>query len=188
MSETLKLRTAAFGGFNRQDVVDYIESSAREHTAQINALRAELKDAQDRLTAMEDEKARADALTERCNALSAQVEELTPLQQEVEQLRAQVESYRPQAEAFCSLKDTVANIEMEAHTRANQLVQNAEKEATAKRQKAGEMLDQMMSEYGSVGQKANASITDVICKLTDLRASLASLGQLQEQMGAEGNE
>ena len=29
MSETLKLRTTAFGGFQRQDVVDYIEQSAR---------------------------------------------------------------------------------------------------------------------------------------------------------------
>ena len=41
MSETLKLRTTAFGGFQRQDVVDYIEQSAREHAAQLNALRRE---------------------------------------------------------------------------------------------------------------------------------------------------
>ena len=45
--ETLKLRTATFGGFQRQDVVDYIESTAREHAAQLNALRAELKQAQE---------------------------------------------------------------------------------------------------------------------------------------------
>ena len=141
MSETLKLRTATFGGFNRQDVVDYIESTAREHTAQLNTLRAELKDATEKLTVLEGEKARADALTERCATLTARVDELAPLEQEVETLRGQVETYRPQAESFAALKDTVANIELDARTRASQLVQEAETEAQAKRRKAEQLGD-----------------------------------------------
>ena len=74
--ETLKLRTATFGGFQRQDVVDYIESTAREHAAQLNALRAELKQAQEKADALEGEKARADALSQRCEDLTARVDEL----------------------------------------------------------------------------------------------------------------
>ena len=76
--ETLKLRTATFGGFQRQDVVDYIESTAREHAAQLNALRAELKQAQEKADALEGEKARADALSQRCEGLAARVDELAP--------------------------------------------------------------------------------------------------------------
>ena len=188
MSETLKLRTATFGGFNRQDVVDYIESTAREHTAQLNALRAELKDVTEKLTVLEGEKARADALTERCATLTARVDELAPLEQEVETLRGQVETYRPQAESFAALKDTVANIELDARTRASQLVQEAETEAQTKRRKAEQLLDELMQEYSTVGQKANTAITDVICKLTDLRASLANLGELQARMEAADHE
>ena len=188
MSEILKLRTTAFGGFNRQDVVDYIESSARDHTAQLSALRAELKDAQDKLTELEGEKARADALTERCNNLSAQVEALSPLEQEVIQLRKKVAAYQPQAEAFAALKDSVANIEMDARTRASQVVADAEQEAKNKRVIAETMLDRVMEEYSTVGQRADTAITDVICKLTDLRASLAGLGALRERVGMNDNE
>lgn len=184
MSETIKLRTTAFGGFARQDVVDYIEQSAREHAAQLNSLRAELKESQDRLAAMQGEKARADALEERCDALTARVAELEPLEAEVAGLRAEVERMKPQAEAYAALGATVAEIELDARTRAAQMVQAAEEEAEAKRAQAQALLDQVMAEYTRVGSSANSAISDVITKLTELRASLAGLTALQDGMGA----
>ena len=45
-----------------------------------------------------------------------------------------------------------------------------------------------MTEYSRVGTSANSAITDVICKLTDLRASLSNLSTLQEQMGGQDHE
>lgn len=185
MSETLKLRTTAFGGFARQDVVDYIEQSAREHAAQLNALRAELKAAQEKLSVLRGEQLRADAMSQRCDALSRRVEELEPLEEEVVSLRAQVEELKPQAEAYVTLKATLADIELDARTRAAQLVSAAEEEAEAKRRQAQALLDQVMAEYTRVGTSANSAITDVICKLTDLRASLAGLTALQDEMGEE---
>jgi DNA repair exonuclease SbcCD ATPase subunit len=182
MSETLKLRTTTFGGFHRQDVVDYIESTAREHAAQLNALRAELKQAQEQLHALEGEKTRADALELRCQELSARVDELSPLEEEVTTLRTQVEEYRPQAEAYGELKESVASIELDARTRAAQLVQEAEEDSANKRKKAQELLDQVLSEYSQVGNGANAAISDAICKLTDVRASLSRLGELRTQL------
>lgn len=187
MSETLKLRTTAFGGFQRQDVVDYIEQSAREHAAQLNALRAELKQAQEALTTLEGEKARADALSRRCDALSVRVDALSPLEKEVESLRTQVEQYRPQAEAYRELKDRLAGIELDAQTRAAQLLHQAEEEAESKRREAQALLDRVMTEYSQLGTSADSAITDVICKLTDLRASLSNLTALQDQMGGEGH-
>ena len=39
MSEpTNQFRTAAFGGFQKQDVQEYLEKSAREHAEKLNAL------------------------------------------------------------------------------------------------------------------------------------------------------
>ncbi len=185
MSETLKLRTTAFGGFQRQDVVDYIENSAREHAAQLNALRAELKQTQEQLAVLQGEKARADALAVRCDDLSARVDELSPLETEVAELRRQVAEYQPQAEAYDTLKGSLAEIELDARSRAAQLVQDAEEESAAKRGQAQALLDQVLGEYGRVGENANAAITDVICRLTDLRASLASLSQLRTDLEAD---
>lgn len=187
MSETLKLRTTAFGGFQRQDVVDYIEQTAREHAAQLNALRAELKQAQEKLSALEGEKARADVLAQRCEDLSARVDALAPLEGETETLRAQVEEYRPQAEAYRELKDRLAGIELDAQARAAQLLHQAEEEARAKRAEAQVLLDRVLNEYSRLGTSADSAITDVICKLTDLRASLAGLSDLQAQMGGDNN-
>lgn len=188
MSETLKLRTTAFGGFQRQDVVDYIEQSAREHAAQLNALRAELKQAQASLATLEGEKARADALAQRCDALSQRVDALAPLEEEVKSLRSQVAEYQPQAQAYQELRDRLAGIELDAHTRAAQLVHEAEEEAAEKRSQAQTLLDQVMAEYSRVGTSADSAITDVICKLTDLRASLSHLSALQEQLGGQDHE
>ena len=92
MSETLKLRTTAFGGFQRQDVVDYIEQSAREHAAQLNALRAELKQAQESLATLEGEKARADAL--------AQAPFCAPRADAADELRALMEQILEEEAAF----------------------------------------------------------------------------------------
>lgn len=180
MSETLKLRTTAFGGFARQDVVDYLEQNARQHAAQLNELRAQLKAAEDRAAALEGEKARADALAERCELLAARVEELEALEAEVVTLRAQVAEYKPHAEAYLLLKDTVADIELSTRNRCAQMVKETEDECAAKRAQAQELLDRVMAEYSRVGASANSAITDVICKLTDLRASLAGLTALQQ--------
>lgn len=180
MSETLKLRTTAFGGFARQDVVDYLEQNARQHAAQLNELRAQVKAAEDRAAALEGEKARADGLAERCQMLSDRVDELSPLEEEVVMLRAQVAEYKPQAEAYLRLKDTVADIELSARNRCAQMVQETEAECAAKRAQAQELLDRVMSEYGRVGASANSAISDVIAKLTELRSTLSGLTELRQ--------
>ena len=42
MNEGLQFRTSAFGGFNKQDVMAYLEKSAREHSGKIAELQKEL--------------------------------------------------------------------------------------------------------------------------------------------------
>ena len=182
MSETLKLRTTPFGGFARQDVVDYIEQNARNHAAQLNALRGELKAAEERLAVLDGEHQRAEALEERCAMLEARVSELESVAEEVESLRLQMSELKPQAEAYASLGATVAEIELDARSRANQMIRAAEEEAEAKRQQAQALLDQVMSEYTRVGSSANSAIADVIGKLTELKASLAGLSALRSDM------
>ena len=53
-----KFRNAAFGGFNRRDVLEYIELSARENNAK-------LRDLTERLEAVEREKAELNAALEK---------------------------------------------------------------------------------------------------------------------------
>lgn len=182
MTDTLHLRTAAFGGFNRQDVVDYIETTSQAHAAQLNAMRKDLADAQETAKSLSGEKARADVLNERCEALAARVDVLEPLEAEVEDLRRQVELYRPQAETYAEIKDTLANIELDARARAAQIIKDAEDAATAKRTEAQSLLDQIMGEYSRTGLSAEETISEVIDRLNTIRTSLSNLQQLQAKL------
>ena len=169
MSGTLKLRTTAFGGFQRQDVVDYIEQSAREHAAQLNALRAELKQAQEVSGHPGGEKARADALAQRCEALSSGWTPF-PLGEEVESLREQVAEYQPQAQAYQGAQGPAGGHRAgRPHPGRPADPRGGGGGCRPKRAQAQALLDQVMTEYSRVGTSANSAITDVICKLTDLR-------------------
>ncbi len=185
MSETLHLRTAAFGGFHRQDVVDYIESTSKAHAAQLNAMRKDLAEAQASAQSLAGEKARADALNERCDELTARVDELEPLAAEAEELRREVERYRPQAETYAEIKDTLANIELDARARAAQIIKEAEDAAAAKRTEAQDLLDQVLGEYSRTGLSAEATIAEVIDRLNSIRTSLSNLQQLQTKLTDE---
>ena len=56
-----QFRNAAFGGFNRQDVMEYLERTAREHSEELAQLRARLDEAQNQCNALA---ARADSFLE----------------------------------------------------------------------------------------------------------------------------
>ena len=75
MSATeLQLRTSAFGGFQKQDVLSYIETTNRAHAEQVEALKRELDEAERAKAAAEE---RADAACARQAELEEVVEELT---------------------------------------------------------------------------------------------------------------
>ncbi len=123
-------RSAPFGGFNRQDVLDYLEDSARESTEKQTALTRQLEETRSTLSALSSElsqlRSRLGQLTQDNQNLSAR---LAKTEQDsrvrLEGLRAQLK----ESEALCSrqgkeldalgkenqeLKDKVAWMEPEA--------------------------------------------------------------------------
>lgn len=112
---------AAFNGFNREDVVHYIEYLNSKHTASVNLLKSDNQTLADELEAL---RAKPD-LTEECTqlqqenqALTAQVEELTA---QIEALTAQLE----EAQQFTPLADE----ELEAYRRAEKAERTARERA-----------------------------------------------------------
>ena len=65
MSDTeLQFRTSTFGGFQKQDVLNYIETSNQEHREKLEAVRRELAEAEAAKAAQAEEIAAAQAQTE----------------------------------------------------------------------------------------------------------------------------
>ena len=78
MSDTeLQFRTSTFGGFQKQDVLNYIETSNQEHREKLEAVRRELAEAEAAKAAQAEEIAAAQAQTE------AKEKELQALREEL---------------------------------------------------------------------------------------------------------
>lgn len=111
----------AFNGFNREDVVHYIEYLNTKHTGAINQLKSENQTLADELEAL---RATPD-LTEECAQLQAENE---ALQQQCQDLAAEIESLKQQleeAQQFTPLADE----ELEAYRRAEKAERTARERA-----------------------------------------------------------
>jgi uncharacterized phage infection (PIP) family protein YhgE len=112
---------SAFNGFNREDVVHYIEYLNSKHTGALNQLKSENQTLAEELDALRDKP----DMTEECallreenRELHAQVEELTA---KIEELTAQLED----AQQFTPLADE----ELEAYRRAEKAERTARERA-----------------------------------------------------------
>ena len=141
MSEqTGQFRSAAFGGFHRQDVLDYVEGLTKEKQ-NLDARLAEEKEgrskAESLLAQAEEEAASlreaqetmAGELEYLRKELEARSEALSRAEEEVKILRGQVEALRPGAESWEHIKERAGNIEISAHERAQITIQDAHTQA-----------------------------------------------------------
>ena len=140
--ENNTFKGSLFGGFNREDVIDYIKKTSAESTARIESLEGDI----DKLCAQEQElrtqvstlRGENDRLTQEHSdtaaerdtlraALDTANDELTALRAEAEALRAENASLRaendklrPMAEQYSTIKEHLAGIELDAHQRAEE--------------------------------------------------------------------
>ena len=161
----MTFRNATFGGFNRQDVMDYIAATARETEEKISALESELDAlraaAAERDAALETSQALKKQCDELEGALASATEERDRFKASAEEkaaLETQLGELKDQAEEYCELKQHIAGIELDAHKRGDQVIGEAEKKAAqiiqeaedyaaSIRTKTGEELAELSARY-----------------------------------------
>ena len=117
-------KTCLFGGFDRQDVVSFIEKTSRESGERIAALERENESLLKKNQNMESElllmrgefKDRSEQ-AEQAAALLAQVVDLTA---KLRQMEEEADALRQQAADYQSLRDHIAEIEISAHRRTEE--------------------------------------------------------------------
>ena len=133
--ENNTFKSVAFGGFAKQDVINYIEEAAREATAQQERLQQENDSLHTQLEDLRTQLEQAQAQVQELSAQRDQMEEalgrecaareaLEPLKPEVEQLsrekdqlEKEVQALRPDAEAYAQFREQIGAIECEARSR-----------------------------------------------------------------------
>lgn len=151
---------SAFNGFNREDVVHYIEYINSRHTTEVNQLKAELDLVHSRLQSMPD----ATALEEELAALRAERDQLL---EQVAQLQEQAAA--PAPEAVVAAPAFSAEQELETYRRAERMERLA-------RERADEIYRQANAALADATVKVDAAALQ-ISQMSD--AVLTQLNGLQ---------
>lgn len=202
--ENNAFKSSLFGGFNREDVIDYITKASSESAARIEALeedvnklctqerelraqnsslREENDTLHDKLLASSEELASLRA------SLDAAVDELTALRAEAAALRAENDGLktendrlRPLAEQYSTVKDHIAGIELDAHQRAEEYERGSRERLAAMVRDCRTRCDAVLSTLGETCanvsnelRRAEVSVSTLPSVFDALRGSLEEL-------------
>ena len=203
-------RSAAVGGFNRQDVLSFLEAQSKqaaqaqqelqdqleEVSGQRDALsreredlRAQLEEARRELeTARQGRDSLSAQLEERTRALSASqsqhsqaARELEEARRELAELRGRVGALEPDAQAFVQLKERTAGVELEAHRRAQSIQAKAEADARRLRQRTEQWLQRLSREYDELRTQVETTISHAADQLDRAGRCLSQAADLMEE-------
>ena len=185
-------KTVAFGGFDKQDVIHYIEQAFRESAENLeklrqerDGLRTEAESLRSQVRELQTRLEAESALREQAQSQLAEEQaarrELEPCKAEAESLRAELEKLRPEAEAYAQFRDRVGDIECDAHKRAAEL----EADTTAKLRRTVELF---RSQYVTLMSTFESTASHVTAELRKVEVNLTQLPRAMEQAGTELNE
>ncbi len=180
-------RTVAFGGFHKQDVLNYITSANKENQDEHGDLKKQAEEAlqakaklEEKLEVTENASQKNAAecvrltalLTERTNALEQAQRELTALKAEHETAAArlaELEERFPKLEAdsaaYTDLKDHTATIEMEAHRKGREIVDQAQTQADKMRAEIEGWLRRVQNNYQMLRTDVTATVNHLMGEL-----------------------
>lgn len=181
MSENgFQFRTAAFGGFQKQDVMNYLEQSGKEHAEKVAALQRDLADArvacsegeeqraelERRMAALEAENQRLAAdLAQREVDLAQMTEARDQVQAQADALQGRVDQLAPLAEAYEAVKDRTASIELEAHGRAQAIERESRDKVKKSQEQVKEWFLRMQGSYERLRSDMTATMSHAVREL-----------------------
>ncbi len=183
---------SAFNGFNRDDVVKYIEYTNNLHAAQVQELSMEVEFLRGKLAAAQAVPAQNPAIAEELEQARQKIAELearcAEAEQERDAAREQVSSVSPEQEACAAM-------ELEAYRRAERAERVAREradviynrvngvlsDATVKVEEAAAQLNQMSGEFLGRLSQLQEAVSDSKQALNDAAATMYSLRPTGEE-------
>lgn len=183
-----QFRITPFGGFHRQDVLNYIEQLTREHQESRQTLERQRDEAQAALAKAEEaldqaqrqQAAEATAQTtleERLAQTQAELEEtsaaLAQAQAEKAALEEKLHALEPEAASWQRLRDTAGGIEVAAHERAQVTLQAARGQAAEVRAQGTRWAQDLQARCVGLQEDLHTAILAAEQELDGVRAKFA---------------
>ena len=180
MDQAVSFRSAAFGGFQRQDVLDYLKKNAQEHSKRVEELNESIREAEERSVGLETALSEARAALEQAQALQAEAEQrCAALQEELEQAQSHRKEYE-------QLKSDYAEMEVDARRRAASIVDAAKDRAAALEAASTAEAEALLAQARSEGEEIRAKAeADAAHRERRSRELLASIRQEFERTVGE---
>ena len=193
-------RSAAFGGFNRQDVLDYFEKMAAENSKSQQELQSRLEEREGKLLQLSAQEQEREGQLSQCREeLESLRRQLSEMKQALEESRAREESWRrrvedlnrerdalksqvtalePDASAYRTIKNRTAGVELEAHCRAQSVLDEANAQARELRRNMEQWIGQVEREYSALRSQVEATVSHAADQLDKAEKSLGKLSVL----------
>ena len=194
-------KSVAFGGFDKQDVIAYIQRTAQETAAAQDALRKENDDLRVENESLSSQLAtlryQLETLRSEHEQLKGEAalddalrQELEVLRPQAERLAREVESLRPDAEAYTRFQGQIGAIECEARKRAADLEDETHSRLRKTTEAFRAQYQALMDVFESTASYVNSELRKVEVNLTQLPRALDRSGTELEQLTAvlEGRE
>ena len=162
---------SAFNGFNRQDVVHYLEYINTKHQTQVNELTAEADDLRRQL---EDLQAKTTQVAELEAQLAAMTEERNALHTQLEQMQAAevVQEPRPEMDGGSQVAD-----ELDSYRRAQQVERSARERAELVYHQANGVLNEAIAKVDTATAEITAKTDEAMSQLTQLQMVVSTSKQ-----------
>lgn len=182
------IKSVTFGGFDKQDVIRYIEQTAQQAAAAQQALQAENDELRKQVASLSAEaaslRAQAKALSGERDHLQEALNQESAARQQLEVLKpleAEVARLRPDAEAYAQFRERIGAIECEARKRAADL-----ELATANQLQ--KTVDLFREQYQTLMSTFESTASHVNSELRKVEVNLTQLPRAMDQAGTELNE
>lgn len=187
-------RSAAFGGFKREDVLAYIRKITEEHQKETAELRTQLDAVTDQRNWLQSQvklaetaggklpelESQVGALTEENDRLKAENEEL---QAQRDRLQAQIDAWEPSMTTYGVLKDQMAEIELNARERGAVLLRRAEEQAEQLQGQARQVVRHTADWYDKTRTETNQTLDYLCGELERIRGELQALSAVMDSDG-----
>ena len=202
-----QFRNAMFGGFNRQDVLNFLTSSAEKNNEELNARQERCEGLEKDLEASRTEAAALKAQLEQTarereefkhqaeqltieiarvstadQAKAAELEkknaELAAARAELEQLRELMGKMAPDAEAYAAIKERTAGMELEAHRRAQSVEARAKIMAGDLQRQMEQWMARVEQQYAGLKTEVEASVERANQQILAASGSLNNINTL----------
>jgi DNA repair exonuclease SbcCD ATPase subunit len=193
-------KNAAFGGFNKQDVIEYIEKTAAETKTVQEELHQEndsLKEENQRLQKAVSEssdqvsllKSQIQQQSETISGLQGEVArlqsenmELESLRRQVQELTAQAQAFQPDAESYRQFRDRIGDIECEARKRAADIESETNCRIAEAVANFREKYQNLTSSFDAASNFVTEELRKVEVNLTQLPRALDQIGTMLDEL------